>query len=714
MSSSPQAKDPHRQRFDNYEVDSRAGELRKHGYRVPLEDRPFRALEILLKHAPEVVTREELKKELWPADVFVDFDHGLNKAIGKVRRALNDNAEQPRFIETVGRRGYRFIAPISPSVAHAQVPEPAVAPPPTSNVEAEEITPNQHRGGSRHLYATAAAFVAIVVVAFLFRPTTPKLQVAQIVQITKSGDAWHLEPMYTDGPRLYYQASSWNEPHAYWGVKQVLLNGNEETVIPGTSDRIHSLRIRGLSPDYTEFLALTRTPEAPWTGAAVVTLPVVGGSPRPLGTLVADSVARSPDGATLAYTKGHQLFVAKSDGSGSRLLLEAAGDVTYPTFSPDDHRLSFTVLTEQQSIWDVGVDGSGLHERRFDWPGKPLECCGVWTPDQRYFVFRSRRNGLSNLWAVEEKSPWWRRANRDPAQLTFGPMNFYQPLPSRNGKLIYAIGALPSGELVRHDAKKKDYVPFLGGQSASVVEFSRDGEWVAYVTLPERQLWRARIDGTEAFQLTLPPLQVDAQPRWSADGTRIAFSAKRPGELLRLYMVSVKDGKLESLPSQPRSQASPDWMPDGNSLVYGCGLDECSDFRLYRLDLRSLRDEEIPETAGLYDPVWSPDHQQLAAIDNANHRLTLVDLKTGKRTPLSHREARYPVWSADSQYVYYGASENKILRVRVPNGLEEPMLELNFRSAGPFNLAPDGALIFSREHGHYDVYALELATSSDN
>src|SRR5215467_3492561 len=133
MSSSPQAKDPHRQRFDNYEVDSRAGELRKHGYRVPLEDRPFRALEILLKHAPDVVTREELKQELWPADVFVDFDHGLNKAIGKVRRALNDNAEQPRFIETVGRRGYRFIAPISPSVVHAQIPEPAVVPPPTSN-----------------------------------------------------------------------------------------------------------------------------------------------------------------------------------------------------------------------------------------------------------------------------------------------------------------------------------------------------------------------------------------------------------------------------------------------------------------------------------------------------------------------------------------------------------------------------------------------------
>src|ERR1700722_20376011 len=113
MSSLPQARGLPKVRFDVYEVDVRAGELRKHGYRVPLEDRPFRALQILLEHAPDVVTREELQRRLWAADVFVDFDHGLNKAIGKVRRALNDSADNPRFVETVGRRGYRFIAPLT-------------------------------------------------------------------------------------------------------------------------------------------------------------------------------------------------------------------------------------------------------------------------------------------------------------------------------------------------------------------------------------------------------------------------------------------------------------------------------------------------------------------------------------------------------------------------------------------------------------------------
>ncbi len=114
---------PGKLRFDVYEVDARAGELRKHGYRIRLEDRPFRALLILLQHANEVVTREELQKQLWPSDVFVDFDNGLNTAIGKVRRALNDSAEKPRFIETVGRRGYRFVAAVETMAVQVISPE---------------------------------------------------------------------------------------------------------------------------------------------------------------------------------------------------------------------------------------------------------------------------------------------------------------------------------------------------------------------------------------------------------------------------------------------------------------------------------------------------------------------------------------------------------------------------------------------------------------
>lgn len=120
--------------FGVFELDLRAGELRKRGLRVRLQQQPFQVLAILIEHAGQVVSREELQKAVWPADTFVDFDHGLNKAINKIREALGDSAESPRFVETVARRGYRFIADVRVAEA-ASAPSsdaPAVQPqPPT-------------------------------------------------------------------------------------------------------------------------------------------------------------------------------------------------------------------------------------------------------------------------------------------------------------------------------------------------------------------------------------------------------------------------------------------------------------------------------------------------------------------------------------------------------------------------------------------------------
>src|SRR5947208_361163 len=99
-------------RFGIYEADLAAGELRRNGLKVKLQGKPFEIMAILLEHAGEVVSREQLHKRLWPADTFVDFDHGLNNAMNKLRFALGDSADNPRFIATAGRRGYRFIAPI--------------------------------------------------------------------------------------------------------------------------------------------------------------------------------------------------------------------------------------------------------------------------------------------------------------------------------------------------------------------------------------------------------------------------------------------------------------------------------------------------------------------------------------------------------------------------------------------------------------------------
>src|ERR1700747_897614 len=101
-----------RLRFGAFEIDICAGELRKHGLGIRLQEQPFQVLAVILEHPGEIVTREELQKKLWPADTFVDFDHGLNKAISKIREALNDSTESPRFVETVARCGYCFLADV--------------------------------------------------------------------------------------------------------------------------------------------------------------------------------------------------------------------------------------------------------------------------------------------------------------------------------------------------------------------------------------------------------------------------------------------------------------------------------------------------------------------------------------------------------------------------------------------------------------------------
>ena len=127
-------------RFGVFELDLRAGELRKHGLRVRLQEQPFQILVMLLDHPGEVVTREELQKKLWPADTFVDFDHGLNKAINKIREALGDSAESPRFVETIARRGYRFLVEVKLADA-APLPNSALATQPSPATEIGDRPP---------------------------------------------------------------------------------------------------------------------------------------------------------------------------------------------------------------------------------------------------------------------------------------------------------------------------------------------------------------------------------------------------------------------------------------------------------------------------------------------------------------------------------------------------------------------------------------------
>src|SRR5712692_151484 len=151
-------------RFGAFEVDLAAGELRKHGIKIKLQEQPFQILAMLLEHAGEVVTREDLRERLWPADTFVDFDNGLNAATSKLRQALGDTAENPRFVETLARRGYRFLAPVErPTPA----PLPAVISPEAAAASARPAPVPPHRS-RRWMGAAVLALLLSVLAALLF------------------------------------------------------------------------------------------------------------------------------------------------------------------------------------------------------------------------------------------------------------------------------------------------------------------------------------------------------------------------------------------------------------------------------------------------------------------------------------------------------------------------------------------------------------------
>jgi len=285
------------------------------------------------------------------------------------------------------------------------------------------------------------------------------------------------------------------------------------------------------------------------------------------------------------------------------------------------------------------------------------------------------------------------------------------------------VGWQFSGELLRYDAQRKEFLPFLGGLSADHLDFTRDGQWVTYVAYPEGTLWRARVDGGEQLQLTFPPLRV-YMPRWSPDGRRIAFEGREPGKSVKAYAISVDGGNPKALLQEPYSQSVPQWMPGGDSILYGRSTDTetPSDVAAYQVDLQSGQASKIPGTDGLWGPQLSPagDHLIGAVGPDGNRKLVVVNVRTGARTQLSQRRIDYPVWSADSRYVYFNnllttpaMHEPAIFRVRVADGREEKVTDVKFEVTGIWGtwsgLAPDGSPLVLRARERKDIYALSLA-----
>lgn len=695
--------------FGPFEVDLRTQELRKGGIRLHLPGQSFQILKMLLTRPGELVTREELRRELWLSDTFVDFEHGLNAAVNKLRRVLGDDADDPRYVETLPRRGYRFIGSVTPlkstkddtQIIGVSAEEESRTRSGSTKQRAADLRPlngetdtaetptlQANSGVARpRTFAPAWwmwATTLVIAVALLLgiswwhRPL-PQPRIVATRQLTH--DSALKQSLVSDGNRIYFVEKFWQTAR----LAQVSVSGGEVSFInSGTS----LPDLGDISPDGSELLGTVSIDNVQ---EQICAFSVLTGSARRIGDLIGHDPGWAPDGE-LFFSRGKDIWVAEHDGSSPRKLLTTSGVPWGYQFSPDGIRFSFGVFnpaTFAQKLWTARLDGTDPHEILSGW-GKPsAECCGRWTPDGKCFIFATHENNASSLWALAQKAQFGRALSGAPMQLTTGPLWIHDVLPAKNGKQIFIVGTQPKGELVQLDTKTGRFVPILGGIFASDADYSRDDFWITYVLRPEQTLWRSRVDGSERLQLTFPPMQA-ILPHWSPDGRRIAFVASMPGNTWRVFVIDKDGGVPQAISSSKESQTDPSWSKDGRTIAFSHNAEiafshpflEGDKSYIGMFDVKSREITRLAGSEGILAPLWSPDGKYIAALAEDNRVLTLYDIQSRKWKTLLRRQVPFGfiTWSHDATAIYFATvltDQPTIYRLRVRDGKLDPIVNLN-------------------------------------
>ncbi|TAM80532.1 MAG: serine/threonine-protein kinase, partial [Acidobacteria bacterium] len=618
--------------------------------------------------------------------------------------------------------------PAVPSVAHGQAhPErseqdaratfPAIAtgetPVPQGAPTAGHISSDSQMVAAlvkRHKQTLFGGLAVVVVIAaalvYWLRPLLPPPTVSGYLQLTS--DAASKSLYGTDGSRLYLVEDS-------IGAAQMSVSGGSLAPIPRPPGLEGMLGIESVSPDGSKLLArqmsgLSGAPTPLWA------VPTMGGSPVRLADIQGSDGAWSPDGQKLVYTSDNALYISNSDGSASRKLADLPGPGaggmrggTSPVWSPDGQEIALNRLDSRNTshLWELSADGRNLHEMFPGWHVQAGECCGQWMPDGNYFVLQSQ----GQIWAARRTSSLLHKVNRQPVQITAGTVSYNYPVPSKDGKTLFAVAGFRRGELERYDAKTKAFEPFLGGISAQDVSFSQDGQWIAYVTYPEGVLWRSKLDGSDKLQLNSLPVYA-MLPEWSPDGKQIVFHALQRGKPARIYEVPAAGGATQELmPSQPGNQTDASWSPDGGRLVFS-GVANAGPTPIHILDMKARQITTLPNSNGLFSPRWSPDGRYLVALPSDSSGLRLFDFNTQKWSVLVKEIVSYPCWSHDGRFVYFTLFTGKgVERVAVPGGKVEHVASLNgIRQTGVYShwlgLTPDGSLLILKDAGSQEIVSM--------
>ena len=531
-------------RFGVFELDPLAGELRKSGHLVKLQPHPIRVLLLLVSRAGQLVTREEIREGVWGDDTFVDFEQGLNSCIRQIRLALGDNAELPRYIETLPKRGYRFIAPIS----GADVGTAEVAQQPKSEVNAKS---SSFRLGTGKPIAIVLLFVLLAGGTWFYvsrHLSARPLQNLKILPLTSLPGREQQPSFSPEGNQI---AFSWNGQSPGQSGIYIKLIGSESLLrLTSSSDDCCPV----WSPDGGQ-VAFARYSAKEY---AIYTVPALGGPERklyaePLGPRFGD-LDWSPNGKSIAFSgspasqPSYSIFILDADSLEKTQITNPSESYFDwgPAFSPDGKTLAFVRTTTAggaDDIYVVSLPNGNPNRLTFD--NRQIGGPPAWTSDGQQLVFSSTRSGLASLWIISA-------LGGTPTTLSALGVTANHPTVSRHGHRlayeqvisnfnIWRVGLTYPGSQISFSERLTS-----SNETATAPQVSPDGKRLAFQSdrSGNWEIWAAHDDGSNPVQLTSFNGPHTGTPRWSPDGQQIAFDS-RPEGRSDIFVISAAGGPSE-------------------------------------------------------------------------------------------------------------------------------------------------------------------------
>jgi Tol biopolymer transport system component len=434
----------------------------------------------------------------------------------------------------------------------------------------------------------------------------------------------------------------------------------------------------------------------------------LGGGWRKIGTeREANPIARwSSDGKSIYFVKDQQVWVMDENGGHVQALWRPPQPPAALAVAPDGKQLAVTISSGPPRIWLVGSDGKRPHLLELDWPVDAPETQGQWSPDGRHFIFNSDREGRGNVYELVQPR-WFEFWKKPMAVKTHGQSTKHHRCRSGAGQQKpVCAGTDGIRNNAGFDPRAGKLVSFLGGLPALEFVVSPDRQWMAYTEYPSGHLWKSRLDGSEAVQLTDVPAYME---QWSPDGKWIAWSDWR-----KIYRVSADGGAPEKVMAQGDNEVMPAWSPDGKSIVFNRFNGWREPDGLYAVDLESRKVTPLPGGEKYYIPAWSPDGKYLVAMAREPLRMVIYSAATKQWRTLRQFEAPdgYYAWSPDSRTIYLSQTQTDagMYRLSVPDGRFERVSDIPDTSAANdafVSVTVDGQPAIMSHAGAEQVYSLQ-------